>query len=766
MRAYVLAMFSLVLATPAIPAAPLVADGKSDYRIVVPDAAQPAELTAGRELQQYLAEVTGARLAIFAESKAPAGDRQILVGDCRRLKELLPKLDLKRLGHDGIVIKTVGPTLVLAGRGPRGALYAVYTFLEDVAGCRWWTSTESSVPRRPTLDLPKLDVVYAPPLRYREAFYRDAFDGVFAARMKCNGHHDKIAPEYGGHQRFAGFVHTFYPLLPPEKYFATHPEWYSEIRGRRTADRAQLCLTNEEMRRELTRNALGLLRREKDVGLISVSQNDWHNRCECPRCKAIEEEEGSPSGLLVRFVNAVAADIEKEFPDVLVETLAYQYTRQPPRLARPRGNVVIRLCSIECCFQQPLARGEHNEKFRSDIEGWSQVAGQLFIWDYVTNFANYILPHANWQALAPNVRFFVDHHTIGLFEQGDAGSSVGDFVRLRAWLLAHLMWNPRLDERKLVAEFLAGYYGPAAPHLQAYLDLVGQAARQRDVYLRCYMPDTSSWFPLDDMNRATRLFEQAAAAVAGDPVLSARVRRERMPLDHAWLLRYHSLRRAARSVKAEFLGPADPAALAEEYIQLAHRWKAGQYREGAPFAEYEDLLRRRFRPAGPPPDACKGLSDDQWLDAQDNEFNLARAGHWAKLVDDPAASDRKAARMPGDHYEWAVSYPLSDDMAAQGPWRCFFVVRVEAKATSGSAMTLGIYDSRAKRAVAHRRLDVAQMGPGYQTIDLGVHPLHGGMYAWVAPPKRPGEVTAVYVDRMFFVREPQSKQKQSVSPQR
>jgi hypothetical protein len=758
MRAYVLATLFSALVTPGTHAAPLVRDGKSDYVIVVPDAPLPAETTASRELEQHLAQATGAKLPIVAESHAPQHARKIVLGDCRCLKQLIPGLNLHTLGYDGIVIRTLGDTLVLAGRPPRGTLYAVYSFLEDVVGCRWWTSTESF--------LPPLNLTYAPKLRYREAFYRDAFDGVFAARMKCNGHHDRVPPEYGGHQRFAGFVHTFYPLLPPEKYFAAHPEWYSEIHGKRTADRAQLCLTNEAMRQELLRNALTLLRREKDVGLISISQNDWHKRCECDRCKAIEVEEGSPSGLLVRFVNSVAADIEKEFPDVLVETLAYQYTREPPRLARPRRNVVIRLCSIECCFQQPLTDGTHNEKFRADIEGWSRVAPQLFVWDYVTNFANYILPHPNWRALAPNVRFFVDHHTIGLFEQGDAGSTVGEFVRLRAWLLSHLMWNPGLDEKKLVAEFLAGYYGPAAPHLQGYLDLMEQAARKSDVYLRCFMPNTSAWLSLDDLNQATRLFQKAADAVADDPQLSARVRRERMPLDHAWLLQYYAMRRAARGGKVESLGPTDPAAACEEYIRLAHQWKAGQWREGAPFTEYEDSLRRRFRPAGPAPDACKNLRADQWIDAQDNEFNLAGLGRWASIVDDPLASDRKAARMPGDHFEWAVSYPLSEDLAHDGPWRCFVVVRCEAKASSGSAMTMGIYDARAKRGVTHRRLTVEQTAKGYQVIDLGAHPLHGEMYVWVAPPKRPGEVNAVYVDRMFLVREPQSKQKQSVSPQK
>ena len=59
-------------------------------------------------------------------------------------------------------------------------------------------------------------------------------------------------------------------------------------------------------------------------------------------------------GTLLRFVNAVADAVAERYPDVLVDTLAYQYTRNVPKLTRPRRNVIIRLCSIECCFRHPL----------------------------------------------------------------------------------------------------------------------------------------------------------------------------------------------------------------------------------------------------------------------------------------------------------------------------------------------------------------------------------------------------------------------------
>lgn len=733
----------------------LVTDGKSDYVIVVPAQAAAPQSTAARELQEHLAKVTGATLKIVAEGEASPETPQIVIGPSDRMKQLLPELDVNSLGHDGIVIKTVGKNLVLAGRPPRGTLYAVYTFLEDVVGCRWWTSTEAFLPKKPTLAIGALDITYSPKLRYRETFYRDAQEGVFAARSKCNGNFDRSSAEYGGHYSFAGFVHTFYPLLPPEKYFAEHPEWYSEIGGQRKTEFAQLCLSNEEMRKELIRNALEWLRKSPEAGFISISQNDWHGRCECAKCKAIEEEEGSPSGLLLQLVNAVAEEVEKEFPDVLVETLAYQYTRKPPKHARPRANVVVRLCSIECSFVQSL-EGAQNEAFRQDIEGWSKIAPKLFIWDYVTNFSNYILPHPNHRVLAPNIRFFVNHNTIGLFEQGDCGSSIGDFVRMRAWLLAHLMWNPDLNEKALIGDFMQGYYGAAAPSLLAYLDVIDDAGERSGKHLGCFLEHTAGWLTLDDLNKATRLFEAAQAAVADDPVLSGRVRRERLPLDHAWLARYNALKRSAKQQKAVFLGPQDPIAACEEYIALAEKLDVGQYREGGAFAHQAESLRRSFRPAGSPPKLCENLPEDTWIDIQDNEFRLHKPGECSATVDDAKASDGKAARMPGNHLEWAVCCNISDDIAAGGPWHCYVVARSEAKAKDGRALEIGIYDEQARKTIAHRQLGVEEsVGTDYRVFDLGTHVLNGQMFFWVAPPKRPGEVDAVYVDRIFLIRDKQ-----------
>ncbi|MEN6310233.1 MAG: DUF4838 domain-containing protein, partial [Acidobacteriota bacterium] len=471
----VIVVSALSLWTPAAAARLTVArGGKAAAAVVVAENAAPTEIQAASELAFFLHLVTGGDFPVVHAAPAAAG--RLLVGEAAaRLAD--PGFSARDLRPEEIVVRTAGSDLILAGGSPRGTLYAVLTFLEDVAGCRWWTPAASRIPWKPTLTVEPLALRFAPPLEYREPYWYVAFDDIWDARNKANGIQAGGGDLYGGRHVYEGFVHTFYVLVPPEKYFNDHPEWFSEIEGRRTHKDAQLCLTNEDMRRELVKNLKERLRRNPKATIASVSQNDCFNPCTCERCRAVDEEEGSPSGLLLRFVNAVAADIEKEFPGVTIDTLAYQYTRKPPKITRPRPNVIVRLCSIECAFGRPLddARSERNRAFAEDIKGWSAIADRLFVWDYTTDFSHYVQPHPNYTVLGPNIRFFVRNKVKGIFEQGAYQSWGSEMAELRAWMLAKLLWNPDLDPAALRREFIRGYYGPAAGPVEEYLALLDRA---------------------------------------------------------------------------------------------------------------------------------------------------------------------------------------------------------------------------------------------------------------------------------------------------
>ena len=533
-------------------------NGQAKAVIVVgPGASEPVK-HAAQELADFVRRISEAKLDVVVlkqqatdgttarsaqELAQYAGMSWLYVGPAAA-KLVDPKFSTKDLGQEGIVIRTVQDDLILAGPEPRGTLYAVYTFLEDTLGCRWWDSKVSTIPKQSTTRFGKLDVRYVPPVEFRESFWYDAFDGNWAVRNKCNGHTHRLSKKQGGKHIYHGFVHTFYSLIPPATYFKEHPEWFSEINGKRKHDRTQLCLTNEEMRRELIKNLKERLRANPTATIASVSQNDWHGNCQCYQCKAVDEREGSPAGSLLHFVNAVAEAIEEEFPHVAISTLAYQYTRKPPKYVKPRKNVIVRLCSIECSFSKPLA-DERNQKFRDDIVAWSKICNRLYIWDYTTNFRHHIMPHPNLKVLGPNVKFFVDHNVKGIFEQGAYTTNGAEMAELRAWVLAKMLWNPKQDSEKLIDEFIEGYYGAAAKHIQDYLKVTHDAVETSGDHLGCFSAHTAKFLSFNTLRRSWQHLQEAEEAVKDDPDLLFRVQCAQLPVLYTFMVRWNEYRKEA-----------------------------------------------------------------------------------------------------------------------------------------------------------------------------------------------------------------------------
>ena len=291
----------------------------------------------------------------------------------------------------------------------------------------------------------------------------------------------------------------------------------------------------------------GWIKDHPDASIFSVSQNDWYNPCTCPKCRAIDEAEGSHAGTLISFVNRIAENIEKDYPDVVIDTLAYQYTRTPPKTIRPRHNVCVRLCSIECCFAHLLEECDeimsfgnriHGDSFQSDLEGWAKVCERLYVWDYVVNFHHYVMPFPNFRVLGPNIRYFIRNNVKGIFEEGSTSSwGHTEFIELKSWVLAKLMWNPYQDYKPLVKEFIEGYYGQAAPKVQAYFDLLEERmAASPETHFGIYDPPKKEYLRPEDIEKALSLFEEAKA-LAEDDIIYERVFSAGLPIRYWALLK-------------------------------------------------------------------------------------------------------------------------------------------------------------------------------------------------------------------------------------
>src|SRR5947208_14077892 len=120
-------------ATPERPTPVLLADrGRTSYRIVVHRGATAPERHAAEELARLLREVSGATFPVEEIADANAAPaNSIRIGPEAAAGVIAPD-EIARLASEGYVLRTRGPTLVIAGGRPRGTMYGVYSFLEDV----------------------------------------------------------------------------------------------------------------------------------------------------------------------------------------------------------------------------------------------------------------------------------------------------------------------------------------------------------------------------------------------------------------------------------------------------------------------------------------------------------------------------------------------------------------------------------------------------------------------------------------------------------
>lgn len=408
----------------------------------------PAAVFAVSELRRYIEMETGAALEV---SDTLSGEHRIIV-ECGGDED-----------GEGFSVRTSGGDLIIRGDGPRGALYGVYDFLERCAGWRFLASDTDYLLPAEKIELAGLDYSESPAIYFRDVFWKPYFDAGISAKRRINAN-DKglrdLTPELGGGIGFTGdFVHTFASLC----------ECGPDV---------QPCLSDPKTYETALKNVMALLDANPGARYISVSQNDNSEYCRCPECQRICGEEGSPSGQILRFVNRIADEVAKKYPKVTIYTLAYRYSRKPPKLTIPRPNVRVQLCSIECCYKHPFCDPDcaDNAEFARDLCDWSKICKNMSIWDYTVNYRYYLAPFPNFGVMAENMSFLAKNNVKSVFCEGlYSGAANGEFGALRCYLLSKLLWNPDMTREEYdsaARDFLRGYYGEGWESVSFFLELL------------------------------------------------------------------------------------------------------------------------------------------------------------------------------------------------------------------------------------------------------------------------------------------------------
>ncbi|WP_165226166.1 DUF4838 domain-containing protein [Aquisphaera insulae] len=499
----------------------------ASWPIVIPPGAAPAERHAAEELREFLPKVAGAKgpAEILATDSPPA--RAILIGKAAALKT-------DDLGDEGFRIKVGDGRVEIAGGAPRGTLYGVYAFLEDDLGVRFLWNDATSVPTdRAARPIASGERTFQPRFAWRYSYFGvNHAQPAFAARLRNNA--VTSAPELGGSSAWTLISHSVPEWVPVARLGKEHPEFFSLVNGKRRAfmqeDNAedggtQPCFTHPEVRRRIIEGVLAKIDREKKTsGNVSISQNDNTEYCRCDACRAIDEREDSHMGSLLTLVNEAADAVAKKNPGVFVGTLAYQFSRKPPKGLKPRPNVAIQLCSIEACQLHPLddPNCPLNVAFCRDLEGWCKITSNVYVWNYNTNFSSYNSPCPNLDVIGPNVRFLAAHGVKGVFMQAPGNAQNTELCEVRNDLISRMLWDPAGDDRKIKDAFIDAYYGKAAEKVKEYIALIQNTARESGVHQHCFGPAASYGIDARAARRGLAILQEAMGA-DDDPVIRGRV---------------------------------------------------------------------------------------------------------------------------------------------------------------------------------------------------------------------------------------------------
>ncbi|MDR1093810.1 MAG: DUF4838 domain-containing protein [Clostridiales bacterium] len=532
----------------------IVIEGTDIGRFAVrPSDSDPAARAAAERFAKYIGLTVGATPKTAAgktppAKRAAAGGKSVFIG----LQSDFPAVAAVReaaLGTDGVLIHSGPDGLYLVGQNGRGCVYAVYEFLERFLGWRFLTETDETRVGEGDISLSGVFYAFTPPFDYRWPLFYGAYEPEFMLKQRSNVVWEgKLPDELGGSLVYAGghCAHTYEKLLPPETYFAAHPEYFMlDADGARKKD--QPCLTNPDVFEIMLAGVRRWIAETPGARFVNVSPNDNNSRCLCPECSRLNERHKSPGATAYRFANRVAAAIKEESPHILVEVMPYLYTETPPEDMPFEDNLSVRSTTMGFC-REHVANDEScyfNARQRAYFSKFARLTKNLYMWDYMLNSHDFLSPLPHLKLLWQNMRWYRNFNLKGVMYQymnWVEGRADGEFGLMWNYAAGKLLWNPDMEYADFldhIKDFLQLYYGGGWLALYEYLTLThtqtrsgihnGPAGRCEFIVPMTARPDGT---PDTGFIRAGNgLFDRAEAG-AETPEKLERVKRARLQI--AW----------------------------------------------------------------------------------------------------------------------------------------------------------------------------------------------------------------------------------------
>ena len=476
-------------------ASPLFSDRKTDWQIIIPEAASSTELRAAEELQHYLQLISQAKFKISRTAVIPRsgaiviGTPETFAGLPAEVKDFPEGVS----GNDSLRVKSLSGNLYLTGNVPRGALYAVYTFLKNVLGVRWAFAGKNGefVPQKAQFTLPELNIYEVAKFKYRGfhvcgSHYNKEME-TWMSRNKINimrsdpiGKHkwrrawndSRIAK--GLHMMFS----THNVVIRDNKVFAEHPEYFAEVGGKRMT--SQLCWSNPEVEKIMVERLITYCKDYPKVEIINLSAADNMNYCRCKKCGVRPVHE-----VWFDFYNRLVAGVQKVFPKVKFASIAYQAYKNIPECDMSSSSF-IEYCMYDRCYVHRYGQCKMNDKALQNITMWQKKNIPILVYGYEFDIFKPTAQAPFYYMICDQMKKFHDSKIAGVITEcspvNERSAKLpkdalpgANYHKLALYVYAAALWDHNVNPEEVIKEYSEAVYGSAAPFMTKYAIAMGKS---------------------------------------------------------------------------------------------------------------------------------------------------------------------------------------------------------------------------------------------------------------------------------------------------
>ncbi len=452
-----------------------------------------------KQINKYLKKCCGFTLKDYSSNK-----NFISLGYNVKSKDLIDVADKSTLKRSGLRIVFREGNIYIYGGSDTGLIYGVFEFVERYLGVKFLTSVDEITPSLSQIFIDETDVECNPCFDQRDcAHFSFMVNPEYVLKRRFESPNTPDFEELGiinnvWHNEIPNSHNSFY-YVNREKYIKTNPELFCApnpekgiFKDAKGVDDifAELCYSNGVTDDGKVDDSL-------EISAVKIVADSLYNYiinnptkkyfmfgrqdnggaiCYCEKCVEKRKRYGGEAGTMIIFLNAVIDLVEKRLikegktPDFNLATFAYQSTIDAPvdeefkpidNLIIPHKRLHIRYAPLNKNFSYSNTDVRQDEDVRKALKGWSSLTSNLMIWDYSMEYIDKLFFFPVYLYLAEDIKLYSQIGVSYLMYEEAYGSTQGYMIEMDSYVMSKLFWNPNLNARDLMKEYIENYYGIA-----------------------------------------------------------------------------------------------------------------------------------------------------------------------------------------------------------------------------------------------------------------------------------------------------------------